>query len=113
MSKGFYSANAGIRFLLEICLLMVAAYWGFHTDAAMPMRISMSAGITILVVGIWGLWLAPKSAQRLQEPMRSVLELSLFAVAVWGLFQTGHFYLAVVFGAIYTLNKAAMIAGER
>ena len=63
----------------------------------------------MLAALIWGAWIAPKAARRLDEPARSVLEVALFILAVLALFSAGQESLALIFGLVYLVQKILRI----
>lgn len=97
--------NRGLRFLLELCGLIVFGYWGFQTGDNMMMKFLLGLGVPILFAVVWGTFLAPKSTRRLREPWHSLIELIIFALACWALYSTGAVNLSVAFGGIYIVNK--------
>jgi hypothetical protein len=101
--------NIGLRFLLELCILVTFGYWGFRTGTGTFSKILLGIGAPILFAGVWGTFLAPKSTMRLNEPWLVLLELVIFALTGWALYSTGKTNLAITFGVIYILNKILMI----
>jgi hypothetical protein len=101
--------NLGLRFLLELCILGIFGYWGFKTGSSAFAKFLLGLGSPILFAVVWGTFLAPKSSMRLGEPWLYLLELVLFALAIWALYSTGKVNLTVTFGVIYLLNKILMI----
>lgn len=101
--------NLGLRFLLELCILVIFGYWGFKTGSNTFMKFLLGLGSPILFAVVWGTFLAPKSSMRLGEPWLFLLELALFALTIWALYSTGKVNLTAVFGVIYVLNKILMI----
>ncbi|GIK40391.1 MAG: hypothetical protein BroJett011_42240 [Chloroflexota bacterium] len=103
------SANLALRFLLELCILVTLGYWGFKTGLGWAVKIGLGIGGPLLVAVVWGIFLAPNSSMRLQEPFLLILELVIFGLAIAALFATGHRSLAWAFGLIYVINKILMI----
>lgn len=101
--------NIGLRFLLEICILVILGYWGFQTGGNTLMKFLLGLGAPILFAMIWSTFLAPKSPRRLDEPWLFLLELIIFALTCWALYSTGKVDLTVAFGGIYVLNKILMV----
>ena len=101
--------NIGLRFLLELCILVIFGYWGFKTGTGIFIKILFGIGSPILFAVVWGTFLAPKSSMRLSEPWLFLLELVLFALAAWALYSTGKANLTAAFSVIYVLNKILMI----
>lgn len=103
------SLNLGLRFLLELCLLVIFGYWGFKTGSNAFLKFLFGLGAPVLFAVTWGTLLAPKSTMRLHEPWLSLLELALFALAGWALYSTGKVNLTAAFVGIYILNKILMV----
>lgn len=105
----FKMFNLLIRFLLELCILVIFGYWGFQTGGNTLMKFLLGLGAPILFAVVWGTFLAPKSPRRLDEPWLSLLELVIFALTCWALYSTGKADPTVAFGGIYILNKILMV----
>lgn len=101
--------NLGLRFLLELCILVIFGYWGFKTGSNTFMKFLLGLGSPILFAVVWGTFLAPKSSMRLGEPWLFLLEVVLFALAMWALYSIGKLNLTITFSVIYLLNKILMI----
>lgn len=101
--------NIGIRFLLELCILIILGYWGYKTGNSTFMKFVLGLGAPILFAVVWGTFLAPKSAMRLHEPWLFLLEVVVFALTCWALYSTGKVDLTVTFGVVYILNKILML----
>lgn len=101
--------NLGIRFLLELCILIIFGYWGFKTGGNAFMKFLFGLGAPILFTVVWGTFLAPRSPMRLNEPWLFLLELVIFALTCWALYSTGKVNLMVTFGVIYIINKILML----
>ncbi|PKN88477.1 MAG: hypothetical protein CVU46_00915 [Chloroflexi bacterium HGW-Chloroflexi-8] len=102
--------NLGLRFLLELCILVIFSYWGFKTGGnGKLMKFLLGIGSPILIAIIWGIFLAPKSSMQLGEPWLLLLELIIFGLTCWALYNTGNITLTVAFGFIYILNKILII----
>lgn len=102
------AVNVGIRFLLELCILVIWGYWGGRMGENGLTKILMGGGIPILFAVVWGIFLAPKSATRLPEPWLFLLEIVIFGLAAWALYSTGKISLAIIFGVVYLFNKLLM-----
>ena len=104
-----HSVNLAIRFLLELCILVIFGYWGFKTGQTGLTKVLLGIGSPILFAIVWGVLLEPKSASRVHEPWLVWLEIIVFGLATWALARSGRLNLAVAFGAIYLLNKILML----
>lgn len=103
------SANIGIRFLLELCILVIWGYWGSRMGANTLTKILLGGGTPLLFALVWGMFLAPKSATRLVEPWLFLVEIVIFGLAIGALYSTGKISLAITFGVVYLFNKLLMI----
>lgn len=103
------SLNLGLRFLLELCLLVIFGYWGFKMGSNAFLKFLLGLGSPVLFAVTWGTFLAPKSPMRLHEPWLSLLELIIFALAGWALYSTGKVSLAAAFAGVYIINKILML----
>ncbi len=101
--------NIEIRFLLELCILVIFGYWGFETSNNALVKFLLGVGAPVLFAAMWGTFLAPKSSMRLNEPWLFLLELAIFAMACWALYSAGKVNLTFVFGIVYILNKILMV----
>ncbi len=97
-------ANMALSFLLELAMLAAFGYWGLHTGATFITQIGLGIGVPILVAIIWGIWLAPASPRRVQEPLYLVLTLIIFGLAIIALGSAGQPTLAWIFGIVYAIN---------
>ena len=96
--------NLALAFLLELCMLAALGYWGFTLDQGFIIRIIAGLGAPLLAAVIWGLWMAPKAAKRLREPLHLIGELILFGLAIAALYAAGQPRLALIFGLVYAIN---------
>ena len=101
--------NLGIRFLLELCILVILGYWGFKTGGQTLTKILLGIGSPVLFAVVWGTFLAPKSSMRLHEPWLFLLEIVIFGLATFALYKVSGRPLTISFGVIYVLNKILMI----
>ena len=67
--------NLGLRFVLELCMLVALGIWGFSENIVLGIAAPLAAAV------VWGFWIAPKASRRLRDPLRLVVELLLFAAA--------------------------------
>jgi hypothetical protein len=101
--------NLLVRFLLELCILVILGYWGFKTGGSIITKSLLGVGGPLMFAVVWGTFLAPKSSMRLHEPWFLILEIVLFGLAAWALHATGKTSLTYAFGAVYILNKILLI----
>ena len=54
----------------------------------------------LIVVAVWGLWIAPKARRRWSDPARFLVELVIFAAATAAFVAVGQVAVAVVFAVL-------------
>lgn len=87
---------------------MVAAFlfWGFRQGS--PWNLVLGIGVPALVVVLWGIFMAPRSARRLPAAAVMWASLILFLLAGAALIAVG----AVVLGALMLVVAVAYFAAE-
>lgn len=98
------SANLALAFLLELALLAVFAYWGFQAGNSTLAKILLGIGLPLLAALIWGIFMAPNSARRLQGGAYLALKALLFGLAVVALVAVGRTTLGVTFAGVVVIN---------
>ena len=96
--------NLGLRFVLELCMLVALGIWGFSENIVLGIAAPLAAAV------VWGLWIAPKATRRLRDPVRLALELLLFGAAGVALAAADHPLAAAVFLAAVALSEVLMLA---
>ncbi len=96
--------NLGLRFVLELCMLVAFGIWGFSENILLGIAAPLAAAV------VWGLWIAPRANRRLRDPVRLVVELLLFGAAGAALAAADHLLAAAVFLAAVILSEALMLA---
>jgi Protein of unknown function (DUF2568) len=96
-------ANDGLRFLLELCALASVAYWGWSEHGGV-WRWVLVVAAPLVVVLVWGRVMAPKSARRVSDPWRLVLEILIFGGAAAALADADQPVLAIAFAATAAIH---------
>ncbi|SRR5260221_13510862 len=78
----------GVRFACEIAAVVAVVWWGWPA-------LGIVAGV--VVIAVWGAWVAPKAKRRLPDPARVLVELVIFALATVAFAEVGQVVVAVVF----------------
>ncbi len=91
-----------VRFLLEICLVVALAVAG----TAMAWWVAVI--LSVLFIVTWGWFVAPKSAHRLRDPGRLILECVLFIATGFALGAAGRSALGIVL-AIASIGVAVAL----
>lgn len=103
------SINLGIRFLLELGILGALGYWGFNSGDSTWMKWTLGLGAPLLAAVVWGTFVAPKATVVLNTPVKLLVELAVFGLAILALYRTGQTNLAAAFGVIYLINKVLLV----
>jgi len=88
-----------VRFLLELCALVAAAYWGSRVSSSAAVNVIVALAAPLALATVWGMWLAPRAARRLRPPARTFLELAVLGAAVAALLAAGEPVLALILAA--------------
>ena len=94
------TANLGLRFALELALLVGVGWWGGHVVgwwAAVLLPLAAAA--------VWGAFLSPKARWTIPRPARLVLELVLFSLAAAGYYGAGRPAIAVGFAVAVAVSE--------
>ena len=99
------AANLLIAFLLELCMVAAFAFWGFNLNQIGLVRLILGFGVPLIVIVIWGYWMAPNSQRRLRGKAYLGLKLVLFSAASTALYFTSQFSLAVILAVLFIVNQ--------
>lgn len=81
-------------FLVELCALTAAGYWGFHEGRSIVTEILFGVGSPLLIAVIWGAFVAPRAQIPVPAYIRFVIQLVVFTTSGLLLYQTGQRQLA-------------------
>ena len=108
------SINLALRFLLELSALVAIGYWGFHTGKHPLVKVALGLGTPLVIAAIWSMFGAPKAPAKVAGPVRSLLELGVFVLAVASLLAADRPALAGVFGVLAVINTVLLyLWGQR
>lgn len=110
MIDALKSANAGLRFALELCAVAALAYWGLQAARGQAVRLMLAIGSPVAAAVVWGTFVAPKAPLLLSEPFRLGASLAVFGLAAAALVAAGRRELGLVFAAVAALNTALIYA---
>lgn len=106
-------ANLGLRFLLELCLLVALGYWGFQVGDTTLAAVALGLGAPTLAALVWGTFVAPKARVRLSAPRQLACEIAIFALGTAALASTGRVRFALIFAATAIISRALITAWGR
>jgi hypothetical protein len=107
------SINVGLRFILEICVLVAVGYWGFKTGTGTLLKIMLGIGLPLLVSVVWASFGAPGASRQPHGVWHLLLEVVIFGSGVVALFAAGKPSLAWVFGLVIVVNRVLMFAWKQ
>lgn len=99
------AANAGLRFVLELCALAALASWGFATGEGLLGRIGLGIGAPLAAAVAWGLVVAPRAKVDAPAAMRLMVEIAVFVAAAVALHAAGRPRLAVALAVAYAIHR--------
>ena len=110
---GSHPINLAVRFLLELFALLVMGAWGWRqTDSWL--KFVLALGIPLVLAIVWGTFAVPNDPSRsgaapvaVPGIMRLVIELAIFGLAVWALYDMGYTSFSWVFAIIVALHYIA------
>jgi hypothetical protein len=102
------TANLGIRFVVELCMLAALAYWGSQTGEG-GVSFALAIAAPLAAAWVWGTFVSPKAARRLERVWWIAIQGLLFGAAAAALISLGHGVLGVLLGAAFALNLAALL----
>lgn len=104
--------NLAVRFVLELSALAAIGIWGFDQHSG-AWRWILGFGLPLLAAIAWGTFAVPGDRSRSGEApipvpgtMRLLLELALFGLAAWALYDTGHAALALILAGVTAVHYA-------
>jgi len=112
-ADAFKNINLGLSFLLELAMLVGFGYWGFHGDKSVWLKWTLGIGLPLVVMVLWGLWLAPNAGHRLNLTGGAALSSILFLLSAMALFNAQQPLLATVFTLIIIANRALMLVWKQ
>jgi hypothetical protein len=103
------NVNLLLRLMLELGVLLSIGYWGLHYKSSSMIKFGLGIGMPILVMIVWGTFIAPNSAYQLPLPFRIMMELMVFGFGAFALFASGHQSLFKIFTVLVCLNMILLL----
>lgn len=111
--NGLKMLNLGVQFLLELCMLAAIGYWGFMISPGWGMKIVLGIGLPILLIVIWGLFVAPRAAYPLHGVPHLLLRLTLLGSGAVALFASDRADLGWPYTIILVVSEILMIVWKQ
>jgi hypothetical protein len=107
---GSHPINLMLRFLLELCVLAVAGYWGWSVSTDFT-RFLLVWGVPLFLAIVWGTFAVrndPSRSGRAPIPvpgvLRLLLELGNLSFGVWALYSLGHPVLGLILALLVVVH---------
>ncbi len=94
-------------------MLFALAISGYNLSSNAFAKWSMALILPSIAATIWGIWIAPKSGNVLDQPFRLVVEMILFTTTVVLLYTAGYKEFGLIFGAVVIFNELLIIAWKQ
>ena len=105
--------NSLLAFLVEIAMLVLLGYWGYHASENNVVKYILAIGTPAGAAILWGVFAAPRSKTRLRQPLLLLFKLVLFIVTAFLVYRLGKVNAAAIFIFFALFNQAVTaIAGE-
>jgi hypothetical protein len=104
MVNALKTANLGLAFVLELCMLAALAFWGARTGNGVAAKVLLGIGAPLVAIVIWALFMAPQATFPLPTVAHTALFVAIFGLAAVALASAGQPVLAVVFAVVSALN---------
>lgn len=96
--------NATLAFLLELALLATGVAVGLLLPGPLAVRIVVAVLLPVLVIAVWAVAMAPRSARRLSPRRRLLVQTVLFALAVVVLAALGQVVWAIALAVLVAVR---------
>jgi hypothetical protein len=104
--------NLFVRFLLEMTAIVVIGIWGWKFGTEV-FRIVLAVGLPTLTAAIWGIFAVPNDPSRsgkapvpVNGSIRLLIELAIFVLTIWALYELDFVMLSWLFGSVVILHYA-------
>lgn len=122
---GSHPINLAFRFLLELAAFATFGFWGWELGDGYT-RFIFAFGIPVLVAVIWGIFAVPNDPSRSGKApvpvngiVRLIIELIIFASAIWMVYELGYplfsrlFGVAVVTHYLLSMDRILWLIGKQ
>ncbi len=106
-------ANVIVSFLIELAMLLAFAYWGFRTGQNLWLKLALGLGVPLVVIVVWGLFLAPRAGYRADTTLGVVMTSGLFYLAAFALLHAGQPVLCAAMMAAAAVNRTLVVVWKQ
>lgn len=107
---GSHPVNLFFRFILELIFLVIFSMWGYHQIEGWP-SVVLAVFMPLAVMLVWGIFNVPDDPSRSGKApvpvpgiLRLFIELSIFGLAIWFLYDLGYQRLFIIYGVLVIIH---------
>ena len=101
-------ANLAVRFIVELVGVGFVAFWAYNASTDGLLRIVFAAVAVLAFVGVWGVFLSPRSTSGLSRAQKNVLGTVVLLVAAGLLAVAGQPAVAFAFAVVVVINMVLL-----
>lgn len=105
--------NSTIVFIIELGMLASFAYFGYQIGNHSWSKIVLAIALPMVIIIIWGYWIAPKSAHRFRMPYVAIVRLLLFLIAAYLLYHLNVIKLAIIMAILSFITQTVSFFTEK
>lgn len=102
--------NLAVRFLLEVFALISTGIWGWQQSENWP-KFFLGLGLPLILAAVWGTFAVPDDPSRSGKApvpvpgyLRLLIELIIFSIAIWALYDLGYLKLTWIMGLMVLIH---------
>lgn len=110
---GSNPVNLAFRFLLEMAALAAIGFWGWQQAENLILKIVLAIGLPVMAAVLWGTFAVPNDSSRSGKApvpvpgwLRLILELLIFGIAAWALFDSGFVTPSLILALLVLIHYA-------
>ena len=113
---GSHPLNLILRLLLELAALAILGIWGWQYGDGSWLGYVLAAGLPIIAAVVWGVFNVPNDPSRSGKApvvvpgiIRLTIELMLFALAIWALYDLSYTRPCWILGVVVIMHYICLI----
>lgn len=110
---GAHTANAVLRFCLELAAFVTLATWGAWIGNGVLASVGLAVALPFVAGVLWGLFVAPRRRYDASLPLRLAVELLIFATAVLALLAMDLPVAAAILGGLVVISSALHLVWQQ
>jgi hypothetical protein len=99
--------NDGVRFMLELATLVTVAWLCWRQPHRIHAKVLLAVTAPVVIGTVWAIWISANSPSKVDDPLRLLLEVAVFASGVVALLALKHTRWALLMGSVAVLHLMA------